>query len=173
MEDLVKAGVQVSDGEAQGVYAAERQQFAVELVELTDQAKAKETADKVTVALGEGKDFAAAAQAAGLTLKTLALGPPGAAQPGGAADPKDQALLRQAAATLKVGQVSSLVQGAGTAYLLRVTEKKVPSDAEFEKDKVAFRRVALERKRQMVFEEWLRAARRTAKVSVDRQALGG
>jgi parvulin-like peptidyl-prolyl isomerase len=168
IEDLIKAGVKVSDPEVRELYDRERQQLTVEYVELTDLAKAKETADKLTVATSEGKDFKAAAQAAGLTVKTAAVGRDAKLE-----GVKEPGALQQAAAALKAGQMSSLVQGAGAAYLLRVVDRKLPGDAEFEKDKTAFRRQALGRKREMVFQEWVREARREAKVVVDREALGG
>lgn len=168
IEDLIKAGVKVSDAEVRDVYDRDRQQLSVEYVELTDLAKAKETADKLTVATSEGKDFKAAAQAAGLTVKTTTMGRDAKLE-----GVKEPGVLQQAAAALNVGQVSSLVQGPAAAYLLRVAERKLPGDAEFEKDKVAFRRLALGRKREMVFQEWVREARREANVVVDRQALGG
>lgn len=168
LEDLIKAGVKVTDREVREAYDRERQQITVEYVELPEPAKAKETADKITVAASQGQDFQAAARAAGQAVKTAALGRDAKVE-----GLKDPGALQQAAAALKVGQVSSLVQGAGVAYLLRVTDRKLPSDAEFEKDKAAFRRLALGRKREQVFQEWLREARREAKVVVDRQALGG
>ena len=168
MEDLIKAGVKVADAEVREIYDRERQQLAVEYVELTDLAKAKETADKLAVATSEGKEFKAAAQAAGLAVKVVTVGRDAKLE-----GVKEPAALQQAAAALKVGQVSSLVQGAAAAYLLRVVDRKLPADAEFEKDKPAFRRLALGRKREMVFQEWVREARREAKVVVDRQALGG
>ncbi len=169
MEDLIKAGVKVSDREVLDLYNAERQTLTVEYVEFTDPAKAKELADKLAVALGEGKEFKAAAQAAGLAARTVSLAGPADRVEG----VKDPAGLRQAALALKPGQVSSLVQAAGAAYLLRLVDKKLPSDADFEKDKATFRRQALGRKREQVFQEWVREARREAKVWVDREALGG
>ena len=126
-------------------------------------------ADKLTVAISEGKEFKAAAQAAGLAARTVSLTGPSERVEG----VKDPGTLRQAAMALKPGQVSSLVQAVGAAYLLRVVDKKPPSDADFEKDKVTFRRLALGRKREQVFQEWVREARREAKVWVDREALGG
>jgi parvulin-like peptidyl-prolyl isomerase len=169
MEDLVKAGVKVSDPEVRDLFNAERQTLTVDYVELTDQTKAKELADKITVAVSEGKDFKAAAQAAGLAIHTVSV----TGTSGSLEGVKEPAALRQAAATLKPGQMSSLVQAPGAAYLLRVVDKKLPSDADFEKERVSFRRLALGQKREVMFQEWVREVRREAKVWVDREALGG
>jgi parvulin-like peptidyl-prolyl isomerase len=169
MEELVKAGVKVSDLEVRDLYNAERQTLSVEYVELTDQSKAKELADQITVAVSEGKDFKAAAQAAGLGTHTVSV----TGTSGRLEGVKEPAALRQAASALKPGQVSSLVQAPAAAYLLRVVDRKLPSDADFEKDRMAFRRLALGQKRELMFQEWVREVRREAKVWVDRQALGG
>jgi len=169
MEDLIKAGVQVSGQEVRDLYNAERQTLTVDYVELTDQTKAKELADKITVAVSEGKDFKAAAQAAGLATHTIAV----TGTSGPLEGVKEPGALRQAAAALKPGQMSSLVQGPAASYLLRVVDKKLPLDADFEKEKVAFRRLALGQKREMMFQEWVREVRREAKVWVDREAIGG
>lgn len=169
MEELIKAGVKVSGAEVRDLYNAERQTLTVEYVELADPTKAKEPADKITVAVSEGKDFTAAAQAAGLATHTTSI----TGTSGRLEGVKEPGALRQAAAALKPGQVSSLVQAPAAAYLLRVVDRKLPSDADFEKDKVAFRRLALGQKREMMFQEWVREVRREAKVWVDRQALGG
>jgi len=169
MEELIKTGVQVSDAEVLDMYNAERQTLTVEYVELPDLAVAKEIADKITLAIGEGKEFKAAVQAAGLATRTVSIAGASARLEG----LKEPGVLRQAALAQKPGQVSSLIQAPTAAYLLRVVERKFPSDAEFEKAKVAFRRLALGRKREMLFQEWVRQARREAKVWVDRQALGG
>jgi parvulin-like peptidyl-prolyl isomerase len=169
MEDLIKAGVQVSGQEVRELYNAERQTLTVDYVELTDQTKAKELADKITVAVSEGKDFKAAAQAAGLATHTVSV----KGTSGPLEGVKEPGALRQAAAALKPGQMSSLVQGPAASYLLRVVDKKLPLDADFEKEKVAFRRLALGQKREMMFQEWVREVRREAKVWVDREAIGG
>lgn len=169
MEDLIKSGVKISDAELRDLYNAERQTLAVEYVELAEPAKAKEIADKIAVALGEGKEFKAAVQAAGLTAKAISIASTAERLEG----VKEPGALRQAALALKPGQVSSLVPAPSAGYLVRLVERKLPSDAEFEKDKLAYRRLALGRKREAMFQEWVRGARSEAKVWVDRQALGG
>ena len=169
MEELVKAGVKVSDQEVRDLYNAERQTLTVEYVELTDQTKARELADKIAVAVSQGKDFKAAAQGAGLGTHTVSV----TGTSGSLAGVKDPGALRQAAAALKPGQLSSLVQAPAAAYLLLVADKKLPTDADFEREKVAFRRLALGQKRETLFQEWVREVRREAKVWVDREAIGG
>ena len=169
VEELIKAGVKVSDAEVRDLYNAERQTLTVEHVEFPELAKAKDVADKITVAISQGKEFKAAAEGAGLAPRTVSI----AGASGRLEGVKEPGALREAAAALKPGQVSSLIQAPTAAYLLRVVEKKLPSDGEFEKEKVAFRRLALGRKREMVFQEWVREVRREAKVWVDREALGG
>ncbi len=180
LEELVKGSVKISDDELRDGYNAQKQQLTVEYVEFPDSAKAKETADKVTLALGEGKDFKAAAQAAGVDLKTVTFGGPSGAAPQGLKDPE---AFRQAALAQKLGTVSPLVPELGTvsrsvsapsaAYLLRVVDKKLPSDADFEKEKATFRRQALQLKRDTVFQDWLKEARRAINIHIDRQAIGG
>jgi peptidyl-prolyl cis-trans isomerase D len=170
LEDLVKGSVKISDHELRDGYNARKQQLTVEYVEFPDTAKAKEPADKITLALGEGKDFKAAAQAAGVELKTVSFGGPSGAGPQGLKDPE---AFGQAVRSRKVGTVSSLIQGTSAAYLLRVVDKKLPGDADFEKEKVTFRREALQLKRRTVFEDWVKEARRATNIYIDRQAIGG
>ncbi len=170
LQELVKDSVKISEEELRDGYNAQKRQLTVEYVELADPAKSKELADTITVALGEGKDLKAAAQAAGLATKTATLGGTSPARPEGVKDPR---ALQQAARALKEGQVSSLVQGSDAAYMLRVVERKLPSDAEFEKEKAAFRREAIARKREVVFEDWVKEARRATNIHIDRQAIGG
>ena len=170
LEDLVKGSVKISEDELRDGYNARKQQLTVEYVEFPDLAKAKEPADKISVALGEGKDFKAAAQTAGVELKTVTFGGPSEAAPPGLKDPQ---AFRQAALAQKVGAVGSLVQGPSAAYLLRVVDKRPPSDADFERGKAAFRREALQLKRDTVFHDWVKEARRATKIEIDRQAIGG
>ena len=170
LEELVKGSAKLSEDELRHGYNVQKQQLTVEYVELADPAVAKELADKITVALGEGKDLKAAAQAAGVAARTVTVGGAAGARPEGV---KDAEALLQAARAQKVGPVGALVQGGAAAYLLRVVDRKLPGDAEFEKDKAAFRRQALELKRNQVFQDYVREARRATNIHIDRQALGG
>jgi len=105
-----------------------------------------------------------------VAARTVTVGGAAGARPEGV---KDAEALLQAARAQKVGPVGALVQGGAAAYLLRVVDRKLPGDAEFEKDKAAFRRQALELKRNQVFQDYVREARRATNIHIDRQALGG
>jgi parvulin-like peptidyl-prolyl isomerase len=83
----------------------------------------------------------------------------------------DQEIFKEAALVLEKGAVSPVIQAPKAKYLIRVTDRKDPDRAEFEREKAAFRRGVLNRKRDQVFTDWVRQLRARAKVKIDEASL--
>ena len=65
------------------------------------------------------------------------------------------------------GAISPVIQGTKASYILRVTDRKDPSPAEFEREKAQFSHGLLGRKREQVFTDWIRQVRARAKVKIE------
>lgn len=168
-EEAIKGAVQVTQGEAEEAYREKKQKLTVEYVVLEPPDKAKEKAEKILGLLGQGKSFKDAVVGAGFEANSV--GPFGADDP--LRDIPDAATFRRNALGLRKGETSPLVQGQKAAYLLHLVNRQEPDMAAFEKDKGPIRQQLLSQKREMVFNEWVRSIRRTAKVKVNRDVLGG
>jgi hypothetical protein len=117
--------------------------------------------------MGQGKSLAAASREANVTAKSF--GPfPLDALPREIPDPE---AFRQGLSLLKPGETSPLVMGQKASYLIHLVSQQDPPEAEYEKDKEAFRTQLLFQKRAAVFADWLLELRRTAKVTVDQDSL--
>ncbi len=167
MEALVRGSVMVSEPEAREAFRQIHRQLTVEVVQLPPGEEGKWLADKVTVALGQGKSLADAGREARAPAK--AFGPFSLdASPKEIPDPE---AFRQAVGLLRPGETSPLVSGQKASYLIRLVRQQDPADAEFEKQKEAFRARLLLQKRATVFADWLLQLRQKAKVSVDPDSL--
>jgi peptidyl-prolyl cis-trans isomerase D len=167
MEALIRGAVKLSEAEARDAFRQIHRRVTVEVIQLPPGDKGKGVADKVTLALGQGKSFAAAGREAGVPAKSF--GPfPLDTLPKEIPDPE---AFRQAVSLLRPGEVSPLVTGQKASYLISLLRQQDPSDAEFEKQKETFRSRLLLQKRGTVFGDWLRQLRQTAKVSVDPDSL--
>ena len=79
----------------------------------------------------------------------------------------DQQTFKEAALALERGAISPVIQGAKVSYLLRVTDRKDPSPAEFEREKAQFSHGLLGKKREQAFADWIRQVRARAKVKIE------
>jgi parvulin-like peptidyl-prolyl isomerase len=79
--------------------------------------------------------------------------------------------FKEVALALEKGAVSNVVQRPTASYVIRVTDRREPDPADYEREKVAFRRNLLNRKRDQVFVDWLRQLRAQAKVKIDQAVL--
>jgi parvulin-like peptidyl-prolyl isomerase len=167
MEELIRRAVRVSEPEAREAFRRIHRQVTVEVVQLPPGEEGKKLADRVTLAVGQGKSLADAGRDAGAPAKTV--GPfPLDALPKEIPDPE---AFRQAVGLLRPGESSPLVPGQMASYLIRLVRVQEPADTEFEKQKEAFRARLLLQKRAMVFADWLRQLRQAAKVTVDLDSL--
>lgn len=167
METLIRGAVKISDAETLEAFRQLRRQLTVELIQLPTGEEGKKLADAITLAVGQGKALAAASKEAGVSAKQF--GPfPADTPPKEIPDPD---AFRQAVALLRPGETSPLVTGKQASYLIRLVSQQDPSNAEFEKDKAAFRDQLLFQKREAVFSDWLRQLRQAAKVTVDQDSL--
>lgn len=169
VEDAIKGAVQVTQGEAEEAYREEKQKLTVEYVVLQPPDTAKGKAEKILGFLGQGKSFKDAVIGAGFEPKSV--GPFGTDDP--LKDIPDAATFRRGALELRKGETSPLVQGQNAAFLLHLLDRQEPDMAAFEKDQAIIRQQLLSQKREMVFNEWVRSLRRTAKIKVNREILGG
>src|SRR3990172_4232700 len=163
MEALIRGAIRVSEAEAREMFRQIHRQLTVEVVQLPAGDEGKKLADKITVAIGQGKSLAAATQEAGVTTRQF--GPfPLDALPKEIPDPDD---FRQGVGLLKPGETSPLVTGQKASYLIRLVSQQDPPETEYEKGEEAFRAQLLLQKRAVVFADWLRQLRQAAKVTVD------
>lgn len=167
MEALIRGAVKVSEAEARDAFRQIHRQVTVEVIQFPAGDEGKRLADKVTLALGQGKSFAAAGREANVRAKSF--GPFALdALPKEIPDPE---AFRQAVSLLRPGEASPLVTGQKASYLISLLRQQDPSDADFEKQKETFRARLLLQKRATVFGDWLRQLRQAAKVTVDPDSL--
>jgi peptidyl-prolyl cis-trans isomerase D len=167
MEALIRGAIRVSEAEAREMFRQIHRQLTVEVVQLPAGDEGKKLADKITVAIGQGKSLVAATQEAGVTTRQF--GPfPLDALPKEIPDPD---AFRQGVGLLKPGETSPLVTGQKASYLIRLVSQQDPPEAEYEKGEKAFRAQLLLQKRAVVFADWLRQLRQAAKVTVDQDSL--
>lgn len=167
VEGLVREAAKVSEAEAREQFRRLRRRLTVEVVQLPAGEDGKKKADAITVSVGKGTALGQAAREAGASVKQV--GPFPAATP--PADLPDAGIIRQALASLKVGETSPLVAGEKASYMLRLTKEEEPPPADFEKEKEAFIAQLLTLKREMLFADWLNQLRREAKVTVEFESL--
>jgi len=167
MEALIRGAIKVSEAEAREAFRQIHRQVTVEVVNLPPGEEGRKLADKVTLALGQGKSFAEAGRGAGAPAKLF--GPfPLDAPPKEIPDPE---VFRQAVGLLRSGETSPFVTGQRASYLIHLLGQQDPAEAEFEKQKETFRARLLLQKRATVFSDWLYLLRQTAKVTVDQDNL--
>jgi hypothetical protein len=167
MEALIRGAVKLSEAEAREAFRQLRRQLTVEVVQLPAGEEGKKLADKITLAMGQGKPLAEAGREA--NAPTRSFGPfPLDALP---KEIPDAEAFRQAVSLLGPGEVSPLVSGQKASYLIRLVRQQDPTDAEYEKESEAFRSRLLTQKRSTVLADWLRQLRRTAKITVDQESL--
>ena len=163
IEGLVRDSVKVSEPEAREVFMRVRRQLTVEVAQLPVGEEGKKAAETITLAVGKGKDLAAAGKEAGVSVKTY--GPfPVTTPPKEIPDPE---VFRQAVNFLKPGEMTPLVAGEKASYLIRLVSEKSPSAEEFQKDKAAFEMQLLMTKREAVLGDWIRQLRQTTKITVE------
>ncbi len=167
MNGLVREAVKVSDTEVREAYQRAYRQLTVEVVQLPAGEGGKKLADSITVAMGKGKSLAAASQEAGVAVKDYGPFPVGS-PPKEIPDPE---AFRSAVNTLKPGEISPLLSGAKASYLIRLVKEDNPPEAQFEKDKAAFRTQFLAMKREAVLASWLEQLQKIVKVTIDQSAM--
>jgi peptidyl-prolyl cis-trans isomerase D len=166
-EALIGGSVQLSATEAKETFRLIRRQFTVEVVQLPAGEEGKKLADKITVAMGKGGSLSSAGKEAGLALKRMGPFPLDAIPK----EVPDAEAFRQGVSLLKPGEVSPLIAGEKASYLVRLESQQDPSDADYEKEKEAFRASLLMQKRTLVLADWIAQLRQTAKVTVDQDNL--
>ena len=167
MEGLIRGVVGVSETEAREAFRQIHRQVTVEVVQLPAGEEGKRLSDKVTLAIGQGKSFAEASREANVTPKSF--GPfPLDALPKEIPDPE---AFRQGISLLKPGETSPLITGQKASYIIRLVSQQDPSEAEYAKNKDAFRAQLLSQKRAEVLADWLLALRQKTKVTVDQDSL--
>ncbi|MBI3989835.1 MAG: SurA N-terminal domain-containing protein [candidate division NC10 bacterium] len=164
VEDLIKSSVKVSPLEAKEAYWIARSKVRVEYVTIAPPKDPKEVSKKLLEAAQQGRPLRAAAQAAG--LEVVSLGPFSREDP--LRPIPDEATFKNAAFSLREGEVSPLIQGENQVYLIRLLDRQEPDPAQFAKERESFRQGYLLEKRERLFGEWLKALRAKAKVQVDR-----
>lgn len=167
VDALIRGAVRVSDEEVREGFRQLNRRLTVEVAQLPAGDEGKKLADKITVAIGQGKSLADAAKEAGVTTKTYgpfpAMSPPGEIQ--------DPGPFRQAVSVLKPGESSPLVVGQKASYLVRLVKQEDPPQEEFDKDKAVFQDQMLLQKRAQVFADWLHELRAATKITVNREIL--
>jgi peptidyl-prolyl cis-trans isomerase D len=167
VEALIRGAVKVSDAEARESFQQIRRQLTVEVIQLPPGEEGKKLADKITLAVGQGKTLSAASREAAVSPRTV--GPfPAGTPPKEIPDPE---AFRQAVGQLSPGETSPLVTGAKASYLIRLVHQQDAPEAEYDKEKESFRAQMLLQKRSTVFADWVRQLRQAAKVTLDQEGL--
>lgn len=166
VEELIKGSAKVSLFEAWELYRASREKLTVQYVLFPSKEGANVLAEKLLAHLKEGKPFGKAAAEAHLSAaqRSFTSGEPLRGIP-------DEAAFKEAAAALKRGETSPLVQGEKAAYLIHLLDRQDPDREEFEKEKGALLRALLLRKQERLFAQWLEELRAKRPVKVERQLL--
>ncbi|MGH7369587.1 MAG: SurA N-terminal domain-containing protein [Candidatus Methylomirabilaceae bacterium] len=79
--------------------------------------------------------------------------------------------FKEVALALKKGEVSPVIQGAKSHYVIRVIDRKEADRSEYDRDRVLFERALLNRKREQAFGDWVRQLRARAKIKIDEAIL--
>jgi parvulin-like peptidyl-prolyl isomerase len=167
VDALIRGAVRVSDEEVRQAFRQLYRRLTVEVVQLPSGEEGKKLADKITVAIGQGKSLAEAAKEAGVAAKTY--GPFPATSPPG--EIPDSGAFRQAVSVLRPGETSPLVTGQKASYLVRLVKQEDPPQDEFNKDKAVFQDQLLLQKRAQVMADWLHELQAATKVTVNRELL--
>lgn len=126
-------------------------------------ARAQSLADE----LRKGADARAAARASGAAYAEV--GPFSRAEPLG-----DRALgqaIGPTALALPPGGVAGPVPGPGGHYVVKLLSREAPDPAEFERARGELERRLTQERRTQLWQDWLAAARATAKIEVNRRLL--
>jgi hypothetical protein len=73
-------------------------------------------------------------------------------------------VLTNAVFNNKIGQVSDLIRGERGYYIVQVNSRTVPTDKEYDTERLKFVQQLTEQRRQTMFQEWLQKEREHASI---------
>ena len=167
LEQWVKASVNLLPDDAWEGFRLSRGSVKVEYLMFSDSKGQQETIQRVTGLVNARKSWEEIVKASG--LKPLSTDFFSSDQE--VKRVPDQDSFKEAALALEKGEFSSVIQGTKVSYLIRVIDRKDPDPAAYEREKTAYRRGLLNRKRDQVFADWVRQVRARAKVKIDQASL--
>ena len=163
VEEWVKGGVNLLPDEAWEAFRSGRGSVKVEYLLFSDPKAQQAAIQRLAGLVKEGKPWEEIVKASG--LKPLSIGFFSWDQEVKAIP--DQDTFKDTAVAMEKGEISSVLQGTKASYLLRVSDRKDPERAEFEREKIQFNTRILKRKREQVYTDWVRQMRARAKVKID------
>lgn len=167
IEEWVKAAINLLPDEALEAYRSSKSSVKVQYLLFSDPRAQQATIQRLGALVKEGKPWEEIVKTSGLkpistdffSWNQKLKGMP------------DEDSFKEAALALEKGAISQVIYGAKASYLLRVSERKAPDPAEFEREKNQFSLVLLNRKREQVYADWLRQVRSRAKVKIEQANL--
>lgn len=163
-DKLTKLEVQTTEEELRAYYRSHRSNYLIpERVRVRDMLlDSRENAAEVLKVLRAGGDFAGLAKDLSLDPVTKASGGDMGELPLNSLAPH----LRKAAAALKPGQVSNVIEAPDGWYLLKLEERRPARQQKFEEVKAEVRRSLTEEKQSKIKASYLPSLRKRAKVTL-------
>ncbi len=163
VEEWVKGGIHLLPDEEWEAFRFNRASVKAEYVLFSDPKTQQTTIQKVVELAKEKKSWEEIVRASGLKPRISDFFSWDRDLP----QVLDQQAFKEAALAMERGVISPVIQGTKASYLLRVTDRKDPSPAEFERERAQFSHGLLGRKREQVFTDWIRQVRARAKVKIE------
>ena len=167
MEQWVKAAVTLHPDEAWEAVRFNRGSVKVEYLLLSDPKGPQATIDRLIALVKEKRPWEEMVKVAGVRPISTGFFTWDQEIKGVA----DQDIFKEAALVLEKGAISPVIQAPKAKYVIRVIDRKDPDRAEYEREKLAFRRGVLNRKRDQVFADWVRQLRARARIKIDEATL--
>jgi parvulin-like peptidyl-prolyl isomerase len=167
VEEWVKGGVHLLPDEAWEAFRFNRASVKTEYILFSDPKAQQASMQQVIELVKGGKSWEEIVKTSGVKPQTSDFFTWDRAP----SQVPDQERFKEAALAMERGAISPVIQGTKASYILRVTERKDPSPAEFEREKAQFSAGLLGRKREQVFADWIRQVRARAKVKVETAKL--
>ncbi len=160
---LVQASAKVSEAEGWEAYRAAKEEVRVEHVSLprSDENKARLESLRER-AVQEGTPWEQVMQNSGLKPNQPKPFVFGAA----VVDPPDNQEFHRAILPLKKDEISPLVAGGNSYFLIRLLDRKVPTREAYEKEKDAWMEQLLAEKRLRIWVTWVQELKQRAKIDI-------
>lgn len=162
---LIRASAKVSEAEAWEAFQAAKEKLRVTYVALPKSEENKTRLEKLEAQLQAGGPWEKVMQNSGLKLERpepFTFGAPVVGLPD--ARPFSLAILR-----LKKGEVSPLIEGGSSYFLIRLLSRETVSRDAFEKEKERWMQELLQEKRERIWLTWVQELKGRAKIEIAKE----